>query len=436
MAVKCIPLAAGGLDEESLLNEVKVCLRSCDNFASRVVVFCIVSYPIIIVPSFFSQLMSEFEHPNIIHYFYSEVTSTELLIFMEYAQGGSLSGKIPKGGFRETEVGGYLSDITKGLLYLHSKGIAHRDIKVANVLLSRGVCKLTDFGTATKTNKPVSRSNPVQQEAEETVGTLAYMAPEVAEGRSSLLSADIWSLGCLLMELCTKRPPFAHKGTGFVVVKYVTSLKPSEQVDYGTHNYGPNALSFMSDCLCVLPEDRPQCSELLNSHLIRSHVMAKKEKKKNMARDVRDASMANLRDLKTGGKLLHAPDASPPSSKGARSYSCPMECFIVDVEAGPADAPPTTGPVDAKLAESTGTTPPSTNLRPKTEQDKKLCNASGMSVFSGWGDSDEDESKEEEPPAAPVAAKKEVLPSQQERANRAVTDLLRQSFTNAFPLSL
>eukprot|EP01061_Rhynchopus_euleeides_P006339 TRINITY_DN15385_c0_g1_i1.p1 TRINITY_DN15385_c0_g1~~TRINITY_DN15385_c0_g1_i1.p1 ORF type:complete len:1221 (+),score=364.14 TRINITY_DN15385_c0_g1_i1:66-3728(+) len=356
MAVKSIP--RNRVNEECLLSEVK--------------------------------LMSELEHPNIIHYFYSEITESEFLIFMEYATEGCLSSKIPKNGCSDTEVSGYMHDITQGLLYLHSKGVAHRDIKVANVLVSHGVCKLTDFGTATKVDGRASTPPPSQEPASagqvtmesSPVGTLVFMAPEVIEGVPVDSASDIWSLGCLVMELSSGLAPFAHKGAHFSVIRYVTSLKPGEAIDYGPTYHPPRVKDFMDQCLKVLPEDRPTCEVLMSSSLIRA-AQLKKQTVLNMARDVRNKG-ARRSAARSRGRAMFERDIE-------RDIDADVVLSAHSTPRGPQECP-----TKAHLSSPTS-----------------LCTDSSASGFSGWGDT---------PPA-------EAQPQDaSEHANRLVTNTLRKSF--------
>ena len=396
--------------------------------------------------------MSEFIHPNIIHYFYSEITETELLIFMEYASEGSLSSRIQDGGCPEAEASKYMEDITKGLAYLHSKGVAHRDMKVANVLFSRGVCKLTDFGTATKVQKNNTTSGG------ETVGTLAFMAPEVTEGAPADPAADIWSLGCLLMELCTNKTPFIHKGTGFLVVKYVTSLKSSDRVDYGPYAYGHRTIRFLNETLVVDPERRATCDELLKSDLVMgTEVMVRKATVFGLTREARQQSMANVhasfrrRPGQTPGRTP-ATFSFRASPGGGRSRTCPGHVLAAEAAAAlDTDSPPvsltekalreasaqaalhkqgtfklggnigsggggTVGFADAPVAARRVSSDAERAENNGAPHAIAVCSASEDSDFSGWGDTNDDKHRQEEEEKA------------RRMADRAVTDVLRQSF--------
>ena len=95
------------------------------------------------------------KHPNIVKYIDTIRTDHNLNIVIEYVENGSLAQIVKKfgGSFPETLVAIYISQVLKGLSYLHTQGVIHRDIKGANILATKdGLIKLADFGVATKIN--------------------------------------------------------------------------------------------------------------------------------------------------------------------------------------------------------------------------------------------------------------------------------------------
>ncbi|KAG6525251.1 mitogen-activated protein kinase kinase kinase 18-like [Zingiber officinale] len=138
-------------------------------------------------------------HPNIVSYLGFEVADGVYNLFLEYASLGSLSDRIEARGGRleEPEIRSYAGDLLRGLAHLHAAGVAHRDVKSRNVLVfAGGLAKLADFGCARRTAAP-----PLS-------GTPMYMAPEAARGEAQGLPADVWALGCTVIEMATGRPPW------------------------------------------------------------------------------------------------------------------------------------------------------------------------------------------------------------------------------------
>ncbi|MCO5555692.1 hypothetical protein L7F22_009237 [Adiantum nelumboides] len=148
------------------------------------------------------DLLKNLKHPNIVKYKGSEKTREYLFIILEYCENGSLQHICKRfGKFPEGLVGVYISQILEGLIYLHDQGVIHRDIKGANILTTKdGSVKLADFGVATKAGSLVG-NNAV-------VGSPYWMAPEVIDQSGATTASDIWSVGCVVIELLEGKPPY------------------------------------------------------------------------------------------------------------------------------------------------------------------------------------------------------------------------------------
>lgn len=148
-------------------------------------------------------------HPNIVSYFGSEIIDKQFFIYLEYVPGGSLKNLIYKlGNLNEKLLKIYIYQIVKGISYLHSKRIVHRDIKCANILISQdGVVKLSDFGVSSClsiSSDSLSESNLLKS----LKGTVPWMAPEVINQNYYGKKADIWSLGCTIIEMISGDNPW------------------------------------------------------------------------------------------------------------------------------------------------------------------------------------------------------------------------------------
>lgn len=166
------------------------------------------------------ELLKALNHCNVVQYFGSFRSRTHLYIIMELVENGSLAAVIKTqqfGPFPEALVGMYIQQVLQGLAYLHDQGVVHRDIKGANILTTKdGVVKLADFGVAarlgdsTGTGGTGSTTKDGVDEGEETepAGTPYWMAPEVIELKTVTTASDIWSVGCLAVELLTGQPPY------------------------------------------------------------------------------------------------------------------------------------------------------------------------------------------------------------------------------------
>ena len=152
-----------------------------------------------------AKTASALNHPNIATIYEIDEADGQMFIAMEYIEGKSLQEIV---GARHVlplpDIIDYAIQITEGLQAAHKKGIIHRDIKPANILINDdGVLKIVDFGLA-----KLAGSTLLTKEGT-TLGTVAYMSPEQAQGAKVDHRTDIWALGSVLYEMITGRQPFA-----------------------------------------------------------------------------------------------------------------------------------------------------------------------------------------------------------------------------------
>lgn len=151
-----------------------------------------------------AAILAKLDHPNLSRILaYDEHDSSPYLV-QEYVEGGSLSLYAKAVRLSKQEIALLIEPIARGVQVIHDHGIIHRDLKPANVLVTAdGVPKIADFGLAMRLtgNSPVSSDGKV-------LGSLAFMAPELAHPRIPLsTAADIYSLGAILFEILAGRPP-------------------------------------------------------------------------------------------------------------------------------------------------------------------------------------------------------------------------------------
>eukprot|EP00602_Paraphysomonas_sp_CaronLab_P003700 CAMPEP_0185031852 /NCGR_PEP_ID=MMETSP1103-20130426/19527_1 /TAXON_ID=36769 /ORGANISM="Paraphysomonas bandaiensis, Strain Caron Lab Isolate" /LENGTH=1150 /DNA_ID=CAMNT_0027567519 /DNA_START=161 /DNA_END=3610 /DNA_ORIENTATION=- len=154
------------------------------------------------------DLMQNLSHPNIVRYVGTSVSSRHLFIVLEYVPGGCVAGMLSQfGAFSEVLIRRLVSQIIQGVDYLHQKGIVHRDVKGANVLVTdAGVAKLADFGCSKQLAGLCTTS---LEESMRTIrGSVPWMAPEVIKQNGHGRSADIWSVGATIIEMATAKHPW------------------------------------------------------------------------------------------------------------------------------------------------------------------------------------------------------------------------------------
>ncbi|XP_027191287.1 serine/threonine-protein kinase SAPK1 isoform X2 [Cicer arietinum] len=145
------------------------------------------------------------KHPNIVRFKEVLLTPTDLAIVMEYAAGGELFERICSAGrFSEDEARYFFQQLISGVSYCHSMEICHRDLKLENTLLDASLAprlKICDFG--------YSKSSVLHSQPKSTVGTPAYIAPEVLSRREyDGKIADVWSCGVTLYVMLVGAYPF------------------------------------------------------------------------------------------------------------------------------------------------------------------------------------------------------------------------------------
>jgi len=148
--------------------------------------------------------VSALDHPNICAIHEIDQTSDgRMFIVMPCYEGESLQEIVKRGPMDSRRAVEIACQVAKGLAKAHEKGIIHRDIKPGNILVtSDGLSKIVDFGLAKlATQTGLTRAGT-------TLGTVMYMSPEQARGEAADERSDIWSLGVVLYEMITGRPPF------------------------------------------------------------------------------------------------------------------------------------------------------------------------------------------------------------------------------------
>ncbi|RMZ88551.1 hypothetical protein DV736_g4221, partial [Chaetothyriales sp. CBS 134916] len=243
------------------------------------------------VPTIVKQISDEMgvlavlDHPNIVSYYGIEVHRDKVYIFMEYCSGNSMAGLLEHGRFEdETVIQVYALQMLEGLAYLHQAGIVHRDIKPENVLLDHnGVVKYVDFGAAkiiarqgqtiiTAPEQPKDKNAGMvgsaknNQPQKTMIGTPMYMSPEVIRGEAPAQSkyagaADIWSLGCVILEMATGRRPWATLDNEWAIMYNIAQGNPPE---LPTHDQlSEPGIDFLKKCFERDPAKRFSAAELL-----------------------------------------------------------------------------------------------------------------------------------------------------------------------------
>ncbi|NXJ31817.1 NEK11 kinase, partial [Ciconia maguari] len=203
-----------------------------------------------------AQLLSKLDHPAIVKFYASFVERDSFCIITEYCEGGDLdfkiqeykeSGKI----FTQRQIIDWFIQLLFGVNYMHDRRILHRDLKAKNIFLKNNLLKIGDFG--------VSRLLMGSCDLATTfTGTPYYMSPEALKHQGYNTKSDIWSLGCILYEMCCMNHAFTGHNFLSVVLKIVEGDTPSLPDRY------PSKLNAV---LCSMlnknPSLRPAAAEIL-----------------------------------------------------------------------------------------------------------------------------------------------------------------------------
>ncbi|KAK2946364.1 putative G2-specific protein kinase nimA [Blattamonas nauphoetae] len=204
------------------------------------------------------RVLASFKHPNIVRYREAFIANDKLYIITEFAEDGDLSVKIRNAKregkqFSENVIWAYFLQACKALAFLHQQNVIHRDIKTANIFVAKGrVIKLGDLGVAKVLHGK-------DQLARSVIGTPYYLSPEIWQNHPYNTMSDIWSLGCVLYELCTLRVPF----NGSTMAALAKAVKMGQYSSIPSV-YSKDLSRIISMCLSVDAAKRPTAAQLLN----------------------------------------------------------------------------------------------------------------------------------------------------------------------------
>ncbi|XP_057957472.1 serine/threonine-protein kinase RUNKEL [Malania oleifera] len=173
------------------------------------------------------RILHSLDHPNVLKFYSWYETSAHLWLVLEYCVGGDLMTLLRQDGqLPEESVHDLAHDLVRALQFLHSKGIIYCDLKPSNILLDEnGHTKLCDFGLARKLCDISKTPSSLLPQAKR--GTPFYMAPELfQDGGVHSYASDLWSLGCVLYECYTGRPPFVGRELTQLVKSIISDPAP------------------------------------------------------------------------------------------------------------------------------------------------------------------------------------------------------------------
>ncbi|XP_067834860.1 mitogen-activated protein kinase kinase kinase 22 isoform X2 [Heptranchias perlo] len=209
------------------------------------------------------QLLKNLHHDRIVQYYGSlrDTMERRLSIFVEYMPGGSVKDQLKAyGALTENVTRKYTRQILEGVSYLHSNMIVHRDIKGANILRdSAGNVKLGDFGASKRLQTICMSGTGIKS----VTGTPYWMSPEVISGEGYGRKADVWSVGCTIVEMLTEKPPWAEFEAMAAIFKIATQPTKPQLPD----SVSNSCRGFLKQ-IFVEEKRRPSAEELLRNAFV------------------------------------------------------------------------------------------------------------------------------------------------------------------------
>ncbi len=211
-----------------------------------------------------AQAAANLSHPNIVPVFDWGEDSGVYFIVMEFVDGRTLSAILRSAGAMHPDRAAEITaDVAGALAYAHRRGVVHRDVKPGNVLITEeGVVKVTDFGIARALNTEESLT-----QTGAVMGTATYFSPEQAEGLGVDARSDIYSLGVVLFEMVTGRPPFLGETPVSVASKHVREHPPVPREI--NPSIPPDLEAIILKCMAKSPEHRYPTGDDLRVDLLR-----------------------------------------------------------------------------------------------------------------------------------------------------------------------
>ena len=271
------------------------------------------------------QVQAALDHPNIARLHAAQRVGDQLVMVMELVEGSSLEKLIEQRALTLNDSVNYVSQVLDALTYAHGRGVVHRDVKPANIMVTpSGVVKLMDFGIAhIKADRRLTQTGTA-------VGSLYYMSPEQIQGAEPDPRSDLYALGITLYEMVTGRRPFQGDSDFSIMAAHM------QQVPAAPIEIVPNVPSDLSDIIVMAiardPAARFQSADAFHAAL-RSLALAGAAPQQGVP---------NMPPVPASPASMSSPPPIPRTAPSAPVYSAPPPV--------PSAAPPVPPPLPAPAA--------------------------------------------------------------------------------------
>lgn len=260
-----------------------------------------------------ASILAHLKHPHVVSLQESffDPSEEKLFIVQDFCDGGTLHEKIVSARennspFSEKQIMQWFVQMAMALQHIHSKKVLHRDLKSQNVFLTKkGVVKIGDFGIAKMMENTFDM-------AQTCCGTPCYLSPELCQDMPYSSKADVWALGCLLLEMCVLH--YAFDATNFVSLFYKIVKVDHAEVP---PQYSSSLSALVTVLLSKTPDERPSAGTILNQPFVQEHLAILIKEKENL----QEALHAKQLLKTTGGSRNKSPSSHqrPSSASGIKS---------------------------------------------------------------------------------------------------------------------
>uniref|UniRef100_A0A3B4TBN1 non-specific serine/threonine protein kinase n=1 Tax=Seriola dumerili TaxID=41447 RepID=A0A3B4TBN1_SERDU len=286
-------LTKHGYELQKETKNAVVATKKDDTFFIRRIILRKVSANVVRVLTEEIEILKATSHPHILSCknFFKDEHDNICYVVMDYCQGGNLAAKTMSESRQEPEVLSWIVEICMALRVIHESGLLHNHLTPENIFLTEfGIVCLGDFGKIHEISKRT------QSTTMSNVLEIKYLPPEVFTEGTYDAKSDIWSVGCILYELCTQKPAFSAETAVRLIPKIIGGPYPCLP-----ETFSPELCQLLIDIFSSDPQSRPTASEILERPFI-INCLSNMSKKTVEELQIK---LKNLREVADGLERVH-----------------------------------------------------------------------------------------------------------------------------------